>query len=281
MPRQDQVATALIAILDQALGSYRCERLIRAAPSDAFGTWSGSMTIVFILEGAQHIRYCLGGEIVEDCMAPGDVLFAGPYCPWALDWRYPCQRLGISCTAQRLDMSWNCVREARKEVHIVPDLWFTSPMQAGGDTWHLMSALAARNRAVPDSALAARLPELVLISVRDHLRSHDLLLTNRMNTFEKLRNYLESHCHQPINRNTVARTFGLNPDYVTRLFREQGGKLFSHYLRDLRLRKAEGLLEQGTLPVQDVARLCGFGSSSYFIRLFRQKHHCSPRRYQE
>jgi len=279
MIHQARVPNAFVALLNQALATYQCKRVIIAEPSDAYGIWSGSMTLVHVPRGAQHIKYCLHGEIVEDRMVPGDVLFAGPYCPFALDWRVPCQRLGISCAEQRLDMSWHCVREATKEVHIPPDMWFTSSVRTGNDTWHLMAALAARKRDVPDSGLNTRLPELILTSVRDHLRMHDLLPQTNSNTFEKLCHYLKSHSHQAIDRNTVARLFGLNPDYVTRLFREKGNILFSHYLRDLRLSKAEDLLKRRSLTVHEIASLSGFGSSSYFIHCFRAKHGCSPTEY--
>ena len=278
MAQPDNLNDTFVSIISRALRDLRCEQVVFPEPGEVFvGSNTGeALTIVFILKGSQTLRYYRQGRIVEDVLQPGKVQFSGPYCPWALDWRHPCHRLGISCYNHRLGMSWNCLQEGIEGLEILPDRWFCSELQPGSDTWYLLRALAARREAKPDSPLTVRLPELILQSVREHLRLRDILPMSSLDTFTRICHYLDNHYAQPINRDTVARTFSLNPDYVTRLFHEKGNVLFSHYLRDLRLSKAEDLLKNSSLPVGDIAEACGFGSSSYFIRVFRETYTCSP-----
>lgn len=89
-------------------------------------------------------------------------------------------------------------------------------------------------------------------------------------TFERLRNLVAESFARPLTRESVAARYGLNPAYVSTLFREQGGTSFGEFLSECRLRHARVLLRQTDLPVKTVAELSGFGSEVYFIRRFRE-----------
>ena len=51
------------------------------------------------------------------------------------------------------------------------------------------------------------------------------------------------------------------------------------YVTEYRIGKACELLRQTKLPVTEVGIQCGFASSSYFGKVFREKIGCSPREY--
>ena len=53
------------------------------------------------------------------------------------------------------------------------------------------------------------------------------------------------------------------------------------FLRTARLQHACQLLEQGDIPIQEVARLCGFTDAKYFSRCFRLKYGTSPSAYKD
>ena len=51
------------------------------------------------------------------------------------------------------------------------------------------------------------------------------------------------------------------------------------YMREYRLRKACMELIETEKSITEIASDCGFGSSSYFGKLFREHFNCSPVRY--
>jgi AraC-like DNA-binding protein len=62
-----------------------------------------------------------------------------------------------------------------------------------------------------------------------------------------------------------------------RLFAERLGVSVMTFYRDLRLSKADELLQQSALSVLDIALLTGFTSAAHFARPFREKYGVSPR----
>ncbi len=53
----------------------------------------------------------------------------------------------------------------------------------------------------------------------------------------------------------------------------------SAYLTNIRLRNAEQLLRNSSLPVSEAALRCGFYDSSYFCTCFNKVYGMSPHRY--
>ena len=51
---------------------------------------------------------------------------------------------------------------------------------------------------------------------------------------------------------------------------------FTDYVTRIRLAEAEKLLVSSTLSVTEIAMQCGFGSTSYFIRLFQKQKKRTP-----
>ncbi|OIN58486.1 hypothetical protein BLX24_12985 [Arsenicibacter rosenii] len=54
---------------------------------------------------------------------------------------------------------------------------------------------------------------------------------------------------------------------------------FSSVVRAYRLKKAEELLRSSDHLIDDIARMCGFSSASYFSRIFKESSHLSPIQY--
>ena len=72
-----------------------------------------------------------------------------------------------------------------------------------------------------------------------------------------------------------------NEKYAGRLFKAQTGQSFHQYLAAYRLDRAGEMLREGSRAVADVARDCGFESTSYFNRLFRERFGRSPGAYRK
>jgi AraC-like DNA-binding protein len=77
----------------------------------------------------------------------------------------------------------------------------------------------------------------------------------------------------------IAVRFSCHPNYVSTLLRRDAGMTFSEILRKLRMERAVILLRESGLPVEEIAMMLGYGSSSHFYRVFREYYRMSPRRY--
>lgn len=64
--------------------------------------------------------------------------------------------------------------------------------------------------------------------------------------------------------------------HISRILRETGQKSFSSLLREARIAASRRLLEETSLPVEEVARGVGFSESGYFIRIFRRETGQTP-----
>ncbi len=84
------------------------------------------------------------------------------------------------------------------------------------------------------------------------------------------------HAAAAIGVRELARTVGLSPEHLARLFRRHLGLSPSTFLREERLRLGIQLLEQTGLSVADVAQRAGFATPQHFARLLRRATDLAP-----
>ncbi len=91
--------------------------------------------------------------------------------------------------------------------------------------------------------------------------------------------FVWEHYREEISLSLVAEKFHLSDGYFSRLFTEMTGKVFSSYLREIRLNHAKNLIESGEASVTLVAFSSGFGSVNTFIEAFKKKYGITPGAY--
>lgn len=74
----------------------------------------------------------------------------------------------------------------------------------------------------------------------------------------------------------VSRECRLSPSYFAAAFRRSTGLSPHQYLSRLRVEEARSLMLGTTLPLDEIALRCGFGSQSYFTRMFTKLAGISP-----
>ena len=72
---------------------------------------------------------------------------------------------------------------------------------------------------------------------------------------------------------------GLNPSYVSAVFKEVSEQSFSSYLEERRIEAAVSLIQASNLKIAQIAEQVGYHSPNYFSKAFRKKMGVSPDQY--
>jgi len=89
--------------------------------------------------------------------------------------------------------------------------------------------------------------------------------------------YMEAYLESPVSLAELASSVQLSVRQLERLFRKHLGTKPTRYYLELRLRRAQLLLRQTTMPIVQVAVASGFASASHFARCYREMFHRAPR----
>ena len=88
--------------------------------------------------------------------------------------------------------------------------------------------------------------------------------------------FIQQHYNEPISLEQIAREANLNPEYLSRVFKEETGYNYSAFLSNIRLKKAEYLLINTVEKVQNIAEMVGYSNVSYFSTIFKKKYGVNP-----
>lgn len=91
-----------------------------------------------------------------------------------------------------------------------------------------------------------------------------------------LLNYLRTHYHQDISLKEAADMVNLTPNHLCKVFKKVTGKTLIEYTHHLRINEAERLLIEKDDPISEIAEKVGFGSITYFGRVFKKIKNMSP-----
>ncbi len=88
--------------------------------------------------------------------------------------------------------------------------------------------------------------------------------------------FIDGRFAEPLSLRGVAERLGLNPTYLSELFKREIGTNFAAYVTMVRTEAAKHLLERTDLAVRDIAREVGYAYPEYFQRVFRRREGLSP-----
>ncbi|MGO4545144.1 response regulator [Paenibacillus sp. 2TAB23] len=77
----------------------------------------------------------------------------------------------------------------------------------------------------------------------------------------------------------AAGAIGLNPSYLSRIFKVETKSTFSEYLNRIRIDAARKLLENGQYSLKQISSQAGFSSYNYFFRVFKEMTGMTPQTY--
>lgn len=94
-----------------------------------------------------------------------------------------------------------------------------------------------------------------------------------------VRRYISDHLDTNLSLSTLSAHFGMNPNYLSRIFHENTGCKLYEYITRQRLSHAELLLRNTRLSVSKIANQSGYDSLHSFIRAFRREYGQTPTQY--
>ena len=99
--------------------------------------------------------------------------------------------------------------------------------------------------------------------------------------FAKVLNYIEENLASPIGASEVAKHFGYNSAYFSRLFVKKTGLSPMEYIKRQRIALAKEMLIRPYDSISDIGIACGYSDEKYFSRLFKKSEGMTPTQYRK
>lgn len=121
-----------------------------------------------------------------------------------------------------------------------------------------------------------------------HIISNDLY-TNMLNLpkareseqIKQVLHYIHSNYGEKITLNDLAQLSGMSVQSLCRTFKREMGTTIVEYLNTYRIYEATLLLRRSSLSINTISAMCGFETTSYFIKIFKKIHGVTPMIYRE
>lgn len=123
-----------------------------------------------------------------------------------------------------------------------------------------------------DRALTAALCDFA-DRVRDNRRSKH----SRVSAL--CQNYIFNHLYEEITLGRLAEVAGLNPSYLSHLFKKETGLAVSDYIQRERIEEAKRLMTLPGITLSDIATRLHFNDQSYFTKVFKKFTGLTPRQF--
>ncbi len=96
---------------------------------------------------------------------------------------------------------------------------------------------------------------------------------------QKAVQYLNANYAKSIDLQSVSAHVHMSASHFSKVFKEEMGKSFVHYLNHIRVERSKDLLRDRSIALADIAGRLGFEDQSYFTKVFCKLTGMSPGRY--
>jgi AraC family transcriptional regulator len=218
---------------------------------------------------------------------------------WHSAWYTPGQ-IGMTAPGQPTRLRWRSTSDDQiRTTHVY--LPARTIQRVAGEVW-------GRERAWPDflsnrdpvleqmvrglaSAVADRLPDIYAETAAEFLAVHTLMRHGDWRPpaaprdedarVRRAVDFMRENLHLQLSLADIARKAGLSAFHFVRVFKAATGETPHRHLVGLRVNAARRHLVKGTLPVGEIAYLCGFASPAHFSTAFTRHMGMSPSAYRQ
>lgn len=239
---------------------------------------SDDQQLVLMMSGRVTIESGADGRWRNARYVPGSIGMTAPHRPSRLRWRStspePISRLHVHLPGRVL-------RRAADE------MWPGEALQA--DSLALTDPVLTQMMLALANAAAARAPDLYAESAAEFLAVHILVhhsgrllppAPQREDArVRRVLDFMRENLHRHLTLAEFAREAGLSTFHFLRVFKAVTGRTPHRHLTELRVETARRHLENGSLPVGEIAYLCGFSSPAHLSTVFTRTVGTSPSAY--
>ncbi|MDD2431688.1 MAG: AraC family transcriptional regulator [Firmicutes bacterium] len=104
---------------------------------------------------------------------------------------------------------------------------------------------------------------------------------NLQDVVQKAIKYIETYYSSNITIRNICDAIYISPPHLQKVFLKCVGITPYQYIMDCRHRRAKEMLETTRLPIEEIARQCGFVNNAHFSTTFKQKEGMSPLAYRK
>lgn len=133
------------------------------------------------------------------------------------------------------------------------------------------------DRCATPEAVSALVPEMMAYFTRRVAEARKAHVASRPVT--RCLDEIDLHLHEVFHIGDIAELLGLNPSYLSTLFKRETGCTFTDYVRRRRVEAARNMLLYSDYSCADIAHFLAFSSQSYFNRVFQRETGLSPGAY--
>lgn len=99
---------------------------------------------------------------------------------------------------------------------------------------------------------------------------------------KRLITYLQNHFHKKISLQMLSDEIHMSKSETVRCFKFYVNQTPMQYLVNLRLKHSVRMLRsKQSYTITDIAMACGFSTTSYFIKVFKEKYKLTPKQFQK
>lgn len=113
------------------------------------------------------------------------------------------------------------------------------------------------------------------------VRSVASFSTDDVPIVERIKGIIQSDLTDAQSVKSIAETLGMSMYYMCHLFKKTTGITIGDYKKELKITKAKGFLVNTDKKISQIAQECGFGSDSYFSKVFMAAEKLSPTQYRD
>jgi two-component system response regulator YesN len=98
---------------------------------------------------------------------------------------------------------------------------------------------------------------------------------------QKINKFVEDNLDKNLSMTMVADHFHYSPTYFSKLYKHITGENFVRYVAKCKLKRGRELLNDDSLKINEIAKMVGYWSPSYFIREFKNMYGITPAEYRK
>lgn len=109
------------------------------------------------------------------------------------------------------------------------------------------------------------------VEKRSEVRSPD--------TISAVKAYIRDNISGDLTLDHVSEQVFISPKYLSKIFKEETGIVYSEYVTNQRMERARELIARREFTIEQVASTVGYRTPAYFIKKFKEIHGCTPKNF--